>query len=183
MPNDNNDVDPGPSLITVRDLIKVYKNGKLEVIALRGVDMDVEKGEIVAIMGPSGCGKTTLLNILAGLDQPTAGSVRVEGESISEMDESQLVRYRRNVVGVIFQFFNLSSSLTARENVELPIQAAGKPAEYIQKTTEQLLEAVDMADREHHRPDELSGGEQQRIAIAAALTNNPPIILADEPTG
>ena len=169
--------------IALRDLIRVYKAGKLEVIALRGVNMDVGEGETVAIMGPSGCGKTTLLNLIGGLDTPTAGSIKVDGVEVSGLNETKLVDYRRGKVGFVFQFFNLISSLTAEENVELPMRTAGKPRSYRRKRVGELLEAVDMVDRRNHKPDELSGGEQQRTAIAAALANDPPIILADEPTG
>ena len=169
--------------IVLKDLMKVYKTGKLEVIALRGVDMQIARGEAVAIMGPSGCGKTTLLNLVGGLDTPTAGSIAVDGVKVSDLSEARLVEYRRFKVGFVFQFFNLVSSLTAEENVELPMRMAGRPSSYRQEKVEDLLEAVDMAGRKDHKPDELSGGEQQRTAIAAALANDPPIILADEPTG
>jgi putative ABC transport system ATP-binding protein len=169
--------------ISVKDLMKVYKAAKLEVIALRGLDMEVEEGECIAIVGPSGCGKTTLLNLLGGLDVPTAGSIEVDGVRISDFNETQLVDYRRRKVGFVFQFFNLVSSLTAEENVELPMRTSGQGRGRRRKRVEELLEAVGMAPRRRHKPDELSGGEQQRIAIAAALANDPPIILADEPTG
>jgi len=173
----------GDTSIQVNDLIKVYKAGKLEVIALRGVHLEVRRGETTAIMGPSGCGKTTLLNLIGGLDLPTAGSIMVEGVDISDMDEARLVEYRRGKVGFVFQFFNLVSSLTAEENIELPMRIAGKPRKQRERRVKELLEAVGMLDRKNHRPDYLSGGEQQRTAIAAALANDPPIILADEPTG
>jgi len=169
--------------ILVEDLMKVYKTPKLEVIALRGVNMEVRNGETVAIVGPSGCGKTTLLNLIGGLDKPTAGTIRVDGIEVSGLNDTQLVEYRRREVGFVFQFFNLIPSLTAEENVELPMRTAGKPRDYRRNRVRELLEAVDMTDRRHHKPDELSGGEQQRIAIAAALANDPPVILADEPTG
>lgn len=169
--------------ILVRDLMKVYKTPKLEVIALRGVNMEVRNGETLAIVGPSGCGKTTLLNLIGGLDKPTAGTIRVDGIEVSGLNDTQLVEYRRQEVGFVFQFFNLIPSLTAEENVELPMRTAGKPAHYRRNRVEQLLEAVDMTNRRHHKPDELSGGEQQRVAVAAALANDPPVILADEPTG
>jgi putative ABC transport system ATP-binding protein len=169
--------------IVLKDLMKVYKTGKLEVIALRGLDMQMARGEAVAIMGPSGCGKTTLLNLVGGLDTPTAGSITVDGVKVSELSEARLVEYRRFKVGFVFQFFNLVSSLTAEENVELPMRMAGRPRSYRKERVQELLTAVDMAGRKDHKPDELSGGEQQRTAIAAALANDPPIILADEPTG
>ncbi len=169
--------------IVVKDLMKVYKTGKLEVIALRGVNMEVRDGEVLAVMGPSGCGKTTLLNLIGGLDRPTAGSIWVDGTLISDLSEDELVQYRREKVGFVFQFFNLVSSLTAEENVELPMRTAGKPAQYRDRRVKELLEAVGMSGRKDHKPDELSGGEQQRVAIACALANDPPILLADEPTG
>jgi len=169
--------------IVVKDLMKVYKTGKLEVIALRGANMEAREGEVLAIMGPSGCGKTTLLNLIGGLDRPTAGSIWVDGTMISDLTEDQIVQYRREKVGFVFQFFNLVSSLTAEENVELPMRTAGKPTEYRDRRVKELLQAVGMTARKDHKPDELSGGEQQRIAIACALANDPPILLADEPTG
>jgi len=167
--------------VVAKDLIKVYRTGKTEVIALRGLSMRVEPGEVVAIMGPSGCGKTTLLNLIGGLDKPTAGAIIVGGKNIVEAPEAELERYRLEGVGFIFQFFNLIPTLTALENVELPMALAGKPNR--RERAMDLLELVGLADRAHHKPDELSGGEQQRVAIACALANDPPLILADEPTG
>ena len=169
--------------VIIQDLMKVYKTGTLEVVALRGVNLEVGNGETVAIMGPSGCGKTTLLNLIGGLDLPTAGRIWADGQLITDYAENQLVHYRRHRVGFVFQFFNLVSSLTAEENIELPMRTAGQSADYREAKVRELLEAVDMTSRKDHKPDELSGGEQQRIAIAAALANDPPIILADEPTG
>ena len=169
--------------ILVRDLIKVYRAGKSEVVALRGTACDIADGEFVAVVGPSGCGKTTLLNVLAGLDQPTAVQVAVNGVNIVNYTEKELTLYRRGYVGVVFQFFNLVPTLTAKENVELPLRLAGAPAEKREARVMELLRAVGMEPRASHRPDELSGGEQQRIAIATALANDPPILLADEPTG
>ena len=167
--------------VIARDLIKVYRTGKTEVIALRGLNMHVRPGEVVAIMGPSGCGKTTLLNLIGGLDKPTAGSIIVGGRNLVEASERELERYRLLEVGFIFQFFNLVPTLTALENVELPMALAGRPDR--RRRAMELLELVGLADRAHHKPDELSGGEQQRVAIACALANDPPLILADEPTG
>jgi len=169
--------------IIIRDVIKVYRTGKSEVIALRGFDADIETGEFVAIMGPSGCGKTTLLNIIGGLDLPTAGSVIVNGVNVVTYTEKEFVEYRRTYVGVVFQFFNLVPTLSARENVELPMMLARMPAPKRKERVNSLLQAVGMVERADHRPDELSGGEQQRIAISVALANDPPILLADEPTG
>jgi len=134
-------------------------------------------------MGPSGCGKSTLLNIIGGLDRPTAGSVIVEGNNIVDLSDAELVKYRRNEVGIVFQFFNLVPTLTAKENIELPMRLAGKDSAYMRKRADELLRLVGIEQRESHKPDELSGGEQQRVGIAVALANDPPIILADEPTG
>jgi putative ABC transport system ATP-binding protein len=169
--------------IELKDLMRVYKTGKSEVIALRGVNLDVKEGEIITIMGPSGCGKTTLLNLIGGLDRPTAGSIVVDGQNIVDLSDANLVRYRRERIGFVFQFFNLVPTLTAYENVELPMRLSGKPRSYRESRVDELLELVNMKDRAVHRPDELSGGEQQRIAIATALANDPEVILADEPTG
>ena len=169
--------------IVVKDLIKVYKTGKSEVIALRGLDCTIKEQQVLAIMGPSGCGKTTLLNIIGGLDRPTAGSVRIDDANLVNFSDAELVKHRRERVGIVFQFFNLVPTLTARENVELPMRLAGKDGDSMKKRTAELLKLVDMEHRAEHKPDELSGGEQQRIGVATALANDPPIILADEPTG
>jgi len=169
--------------IEAKDLVKVYKVDKVEVQALRGLTMSVDKGEIVCIMGPSGSGKTTLLNIVGGLDSPTAGYVRVGGTKVGELNDAELVEFRRSSVGHVFQNLNLIPTLTAAENVELPMIAARKPGSKRKERTKMLLEAVELGDRTNHKPGELSGGEQQRVAIAAALANDPPVILADEPTG
>jgi putative ABC transport system ATP-binding protein len=170
-------------VIRVHDAIKIYKTGHLEVVALRGLSLDVAEGEFVAIMGPSGCGKTTLLNLIGGMDRPTAGSVVVGGCDPSQLDTNQLSDFRAKRVGFVFQFFNLIPELTARENIELPMRILGLDRPERQRRTQELLELVGLQDRGMHRPSELSGGEQQRIAIAAALANHPPIVLADEPTG
>ena len=169
--------------IIVKDLIKVYKIGKSEVIALRGLDCTIKEGQVLAIMGPSGCGKTTLLNIIGGLDRPTAGSVKIDGMNLVDLNDAELVKHRRERVGIVFQFFNLVPTLTARENIELPMRLAGKSSAHMNQRTDSLLRLVDMQPRADHKPDELSGGEQQRIGLATALANDPPILLADEPTG
>jgi len=169
--------------IVCKDLVKIYKTGKVEVVALRGLYLTVEEGEIRAIVGPSGSGKTTLLNIIGGVDRPSAGKVIVDGIDLTTLTDAQLVEYRRKRVGFVFQFFNLVPNLTALENVELPMAIAGVPRSQRHKRAMELLALVGLEDRAHHKPDELSGGEQQRVAIAAALANDPPIILADEPTG
>ncbi len=161
----------------------MYRTGKSEVIALRGLDMQVADGELVAVQGPSGCGKTTLLNLLGGIDRPTAGRIEVDGSNLVDMGDGDLVKYRLARVGFIFQFFNLVPTLTAEENVELPLRLAGKGPSIRAKRRKELLELVGMTQRASHRPDELSGGEQQRIAIGVALANDPPLLLADEPTG
>ena len=169
--------------IVIKELIKVYKTGKSEVIALRGLDCTIKGGEVLAIMGPSGCGKTTLLNIIGGLDRPTAGSVNLDGVNLVNLDDAGLVKHRREKVGIVFQFFNLVPTLTTKENIELPMRLAGKDWEYVKKRTEELLKLVGMEARAKHKPGELSGGEQQRVGLAVALANDPPILLADEPTG
>ena len=169
--------------VTTKDVIKVYRAGKSEVIALRGLDMAVSDRELVAVRGPSGCGKTTLLNLLGGIDRPTAGRIEVNGSNLVDLSDAELVRYRLQKVGFIFQFFNLVPTLTAEENVEVPMRLAGKGPSARSKRTKELLELVGMTKRAVHRPDELSGGEQQRIAIGVALANNPSLLLADEPTG
>ncbi|MBD3205879.1 ATP-binding cassette domain-containing protein [Candidatus Bathyarchaeota archaeon] len=169
--------------VIVRDLIKVYKTGDIEVQALRGVNVNVRKGEMVSLIGPSGSGKTTLLNIIGGLDQPTAGTVRVFDTDLSNMTPGDLVNFRRTTVGHVFQNMNLIPTLSAAENVEMPMAALGIPAKNRERKVEELISVVGMKDRMNHKPGELSGGEQQRIALAAALANDPPLVLADEPTG
>lgn len=169
--------------IVVKDLVKVYRIGALEVQALRGLSMKVDEGEMVAIIGPSGSGKTTLLNILGGLDRATAGYVKVFDIEVTNLGPEELVEYRRKRVGHIFQTMNLIPTLTAAENIELPMIALGVPKSKRMRRVEELIEIVGLRERRNHRPGELSGGEQQRVAIAAALANDPPLILADEPTG
>jgi putative ABC transport system ATP-binding protein len=169
--------------IIVKDLIKVYYLGKVEVQALRGLNMSVKEGEVVSIIGPSGSGKTTLLNIMGGLDMATAGSVVVGGTEVTALSTSQLVDYRRKTVGHIFQALNLIPTLTAAENVELPMIAMGVGRGKRKERVTELLEIVGLTQRADHKPDELSGGEQQRVTMAAALANDAPVILADEPTG
>ena len=171
-----------PNIVT-KDVIKVYRAGKSEVIALRGLDMETADGDLVAVRGPSGCGKTTLLNMLGGIDRPTAGRIEIDGSNLVDLNDSDLVRYRRDRVGFIFQFFNLVPTLTAEENVELPMRLARKALAHRKKRSRELLDLVGLSKRATHRPDELSGGEQQRVAIAVALSNDPPLLLADEPTG
>jgi len=169
--------------VKVRDLIKVYRLGKVEVQALRGLNMDVKASELVSIIGPSGSGKTTLLNIIGGLDQATGGLVHVGNTEVTTFSTTQLVEYRRKTVGHIFQTLNLIPTLTAAENVELSMIALGASRKRRTERVKELLEIVGLTDRAHHKPEELSGGEQQRIAMAAALANDAPVLLADEPTG
>ncbi len=170
-------------IISARDVWKVYGEGDAATYALRGVSVDIYPGEFVAIMGPSGSGKSTLMHILGLLDTPTKGTVLVHGEDVSKLGEDERAIIRRKTIGFVFQQYNLSPSLTALENVELPMLFAGVPAEKRRKRAEELLRMVDLGNRLHHYPNQLSGGQQQRVAIARALANDPEIILADEPTG
>jgi len=169
--------------IVVKDLVKVYRLGGVEVQALRGLSMDIKESEMVSVIGPSGSGKTTLLNIVGGLDKATAGSVRVGDTEVTTLNTSQMVEFRRKTVGHIFQTLNLIPTLTATENVELPMIAFGVPRGERADCVKKLLDVVGLTERANHKPDEMSGGEQQRVAIAAALANDAPVILADEPTG
>jgi putative ABC transport system ATP-binding protein len=173
----------GRIVVEAKKLVKTYKLGDSVVHALRGVNLKVMEGEAVAIMGPSGSGKTTLLNMLGALDTPTSGEVIIDGVNISRMNDKQLTLIRRHMIGPIFQFYNLIPVLTAFENVELPMIFAGFPKDIRAARAKQLLTAVGLGGRINHRPDELSGGEQQRVAVARALANNPAIILGDEVTG
>jgi putative ABC transport system ATP-binding protein len=169
--------------VSVADLRKEYVIGAQTLTVLRDVSLDIEAGEIVAVMGPSGSGKSTLLNLVGGLDKPTAGSIVAGGTDLASMDDESLARYRRDSVGFVFQSFNLVPSLTARQNVALPLVFAGVvPAERDRRALE-ALEQVGLADRVDHLPTEMSGGEQQRVATARAIINDPAIILGDEPTG
>lgn len=169
--------------VIVRDLIKIYRLGILEVQALRGLSMNVRKGEMVALIGPSGSGKSTLLNIIGGLDKATAGIVKVFDTDLTNLSPAQLVTFRRDTVGHVFQNMNLIPTLTAAENVELPMTAQGIHAAERAKRVQELVDVVGLKERMGHKPGELSGGEQQRIALATALANDPPLLLADEPTG
>lgn len=171
------------SYIESKDLVKVFKLGPVEVQALRGLSIQIDKGEMVAVIGPSGSGKTTLLNIIGGLTHATAGQTWVAGQEITNASSAQLGMLRQKVVGHIFQTLNLIPTLTAYENVELPMLAINMPAAQRKKRVTELLTTVGLELRMKHKPDELSGGEKQRVAIASALANDPPIIICDEPTG
>jgi len=169
----------------VIDLDRVTKQfaGKRQVTALDDVKLTILKGELVSIIGPSGSGKSTLLNLIGGLDRPSAGVVRVDGEALGGLSDDQLTRVRRDKIGFIFQFFNLLPTLTCLENVGLPLHLRGWPRPRVEERATELLNLVQLGHRMHHLPDELSGGERQRVAIARALSIYPPILLADEPTG
>jgi putative ABC transport system ATP-binding protein len=161
--------------------VKTYHVGEVTVRALRGANLDVEEGEFVAVTGPSGSGKSTLMHILAGLDQPTAGTVEIAGEEITSMGDTELTKLRRSHIGFVFQFFNLLPMLNAEENVVLPLSIAGTKPD--KEWLDGLLDDVGLSDRRSHRPSELSGGQQQRVAIARALVSRPTVLFADEPTG
>ena len=173
------------SIVELVNVVKVYRLGEgVEVPALRGVSLKINKGEFVSVQGPSGSGKTTLLNMIGGLDKPTKGRVIIDGVDITNLGEKELAHFRREKIGFIFQTYNLVPLLTALENVELPMMLSGKFSESeVRRRAEELLALVGLEERMHHRPTQLSGGEQQRVAIARALANEPAIILADEPTG
>ena len=171
------------AVINVQNITKELKMGQTRVHALRGVTMQVYPGEMVSIIGPSGSGKSTLLGIIGGLDTPSDGQVFIDGVDVSRMNESRLTEIRNEKIGFIFQFFNLIPTLTAMENVALPIEFARNRQYSPNKRAKELLDMLGLKDRMRHLPTQLSGGQQQRVAIARALANNPPILLADEPTG
>jgi putative ABC transport system ATP-binding protein len=166
----------------IENVTRFFKIGKVETQALRGVSLSIENGEFTALVGPSGSGKTTLLQLIGCLDQPTSGQVYVNGKDVSRLNRNQRADVRRGTIGFIFQFFALIPTLTAYENIEMPLLLIGQKNSERRPRVMQLLEAVDLADRAHHRPDQMSGGEQQRVAIARALATKPALILADEPT-
>src|ERR1700737_1453138 len=176
-------LDEQTPIIQARSVKKVYRSGQLRVEALRSIDMGVGKGEMVAIMGPSGCGKTTLLNCLAGLDTIDEGDIFIQGDNLRDLTDNQRTSYRARHMGFIFQDFNLLPMLSAVENVELPMLVSKVPGRKARKRALALLERVGLVDRARHRPAELSGGQRQRVTIAGALTNDPAIVVADEPTG
>jgi len=170
-------------ILSARGVTKTYRTGSREVAALRGVDLDVHAGELVMVMGPSGNGKTTLLNCLSGLDDIDAGTVMVDGKDLFGMSDAERTRHRAQRMGFIFQAFNLIPVLSAAENVELPLLVTGVAPRVARKRSHEMLDRVGLANRGHHRPGELSGGEQQRVTVARALVAQPALIWADEPTG
>ncbi len=170
-------------VVRVRSLERIYEVGDEKVHALRGVDLDILRGEMIAIMGPSGSGKSTLMHIIGCLDSPTAGSVEIDGEDVSRLGEARLATVRNRNIGFVFQSFNLLPRLTILENVALPLMYAGVPVRKRNERAAELLESVGLGDRLAHTPNQLSGGQRQRAAIARSLSNEPSILLADEPTG
>ena len=181
----DDEYETAPAYVEANDLFKIYKPADLEVVALRGVDLEIRAGELIGIVGASGSGKTTLLNILAGLERPSAGRIRVGERDLLDITDQALVAYRRREVGFVWQATgrNLVPYLSVRDNIELPQAIAGVGKKQRRERAEELLEALQMSDKSRRYPSELSGGEQQRVAIAVALANNPPLLLADEPTG
>jgi len=171
------------SVITIKELNKTYKNGSVEVHALKDVNLEIQHGEFIAVMGQSGSGKSTLMNILGCLDRPTSGEYLLEGINIKDQSQDELSLIRNKKIGFVFQAFNLIPRTDVLRNVELPMIYAKQKTSYRRARAIELLEKVGLGDRTHHLPNELSGGQKQRVAIARALANNPPIILADEPTG
>jgi len=171
------------TLLQAINLKKTYARGHQEVHALRGVSLTIQKGQFTSVMGPSGSGKSTLLHLLGGLDRPTSGQVLIDGQGIEKFNDDELSAFRRRRLGFIFQFFNLLPTLTAIENVALPLLLDGQPLAKIAPRAKELLEMIGLKNRMEHRPDQLSGGEMQRVAIARALVTDPLLILADEPTG
>ena len=169
-------------VVKIENVTRVYQIGKLETQALRGVNLSIESGEFTALVGPSGSGKTTLLQMIGCLDQPTSGRVIIGGKDVTKLNRNQRADMRRGTIGLIFQFFALIPTLTAYENVEMPLLLNGHSPKERQERVMELLKAVDLTDRANNRPDQLSGGQQQRVAIARALASKPTLILADEPT-
>jgi putative ABC transport system ATP-binding protein len=176
-------MSPPQPIVAAYGVHKTYDTGSQQVQALRGVDLELMHGEMVAIMGPSGCGKTTLLNCLSGLDAIDAGEIRIEGVALSDMSDRERTDYRARRMGFVFQYYNLMPVLTAVENIELPLLIARVPASAARRRALDALELVGLPERARHLPEELSGGERQRITIARALVNDPAIVWADEPTG
>jgi putative ABC transport system ATP-binding protein len=169
------------AVVEARDITRRYGEGETAVDALRGVSLDVRRGQLTAVMGPSGSGKSTLMHILAGLDRPTSGVISIDGKDIAKLGDTELTKLRRRHIGFIFQFFNLLPMLSAEENIVLPVELAGAKPD--KAWSEEVIEKVGLSDRRTHRPAELSGGQQQRVAIARALISKPTVVFADEPTG
>ncbi len=177
-------MQPEPeAVISAVHLCKAYPMEDTEVEVLKEINLTVQKGQFVAIYGPSGAGKTTLLNMISGIDKPTSGSITVFGQELTEQNEDQLAEYRCNQVGFVFQTYNLISTLTVAENIAFPLEWKRIPSDAIQKRVAELIQTLGLERRANHFPAQLSGGEQQRVAFARALANNPPLLLADEPTG
>ncbi|HEY1091766.1 MAG TPA: ABC transporter ATP-binding protein [Burkholderiaceae bacterium] len=171
------------SIIQIRDLSKVYSRGKQKVEVLHSINLDVERGDFVALMGPSGSGKTTLLNLIGGLDSPSGGSINVDGQRIDQLGGAALAKWRAAKVGFVFQFYNLMPTLSAQRNVELPLLLTKLSAAERKKRASIALQLVGLADRASHKPTELSGGQQQRVSIARAIVSDPMLLVCDEPTG
>ena len=171
------------TLVTLRNITKTYQRGPEKVQVLHGIDLDIPRGDFVALMGPSGSGKTTLLNLIGGLDTPTGGEIEIESERIDRMSDAQLAHWRSQHVGFVFQFYNLMPTLTAQKNVELPLLLTRLGAADRRRRAQIALTLVGLADRRSHRPNELSGGQQQRVAIARAIVSDPTLLICDEPTG
>ena len=171
------------TLVSIRNLHKTYQRGPEKVDVLKGIDLDIDTGDFVALMGPSGSGKSTLLNLIGGLDNPSSGEISVDGTRIDQMGAGQLAQWRSDHVGFVFQFYNLMPTLTAQKNVELPLLLTKLSAAQRKRNAEVALELVGLKDRGKHRPAELSGGQQQRVAIARAIVSDPTLLICDEPTG
>ena len=170
-------------IVQASNLEMTYRNGDVETYALRGVDIEIQTGEMVAVMGPSGCGKTTLLNFLSGIDQATGGEINIEGTNLVDMSDNQKTKYRAQNMGFIFQTFNLLPVLTSIENVELPLLVSGTDTKTARNKAQKALESVGLGEYGHHKPAQLSGGQRQRVTVARSLVNEPYIVWADEPTG
>jgi len=181
--NQPRETTPMSTLVALRNITKTYQRGPEQVKVLHGIDLDIARGDFVALMGPSGSGKTTLLNLIGGLDWPSSGQIEIEGERIDRMSGAQLATWRSHHVGFVFQFYNLMPMLTAQKNVELPLLLTHLNAANRKRNAQIALTLVGLAERRDHRPSELSGGQQQRVAIARAIVSDPTFLICDEPTG